>query len=973
MTAERATAPSLVGRGDDLVALESALEQARDGQVVTVVLAGDAGIGKTRLVDEFCGRAFAQGARMLTGACVDVGDATVPYGAIMDALRDVPGDAVERLPIRLRRALATLIPEAAPDDEPYDGDQSGVFGAVLRLLEALGREAPLVLVVEDVHWADGSTEALVRFLARGLRQTAVLIVLTYRTDELARGHPIRRLLAELGRDPRVTIRTLTPLTRTETAGQLGLLAGAPIDGDTVDAIHARSEGNPFYSEELLAVAVRAGAIPQTLRDTLLARLDRLPDPAQRVVGVAAACGREVGHQLLAGACGLDDEALDDALRACVAGHVLEVDGDRGYRFRHGLLQEVAAGELLPGERGRLHGRIADLLEAGPQPGGTRGAQQLAAIAFHRLHSPDRSAGLIAAIRAAGAAEDVHALTEASLSYDAALELWETVEAPEALTGIDLPFLLERAAECRWLGFGDADISTRLHERAIAELGDTAPRLRRAEFLSRLATTSCYVNLEAGLPLHEEALRLLDDTPSEAAARVRGRYASVLMLMGDYETAERQAIEAVDVGRASGARVLEADALITHAVCRAEAGDVDGALSLLDQARPFAIETGDLRVLQRFFTNASHIHYAFARYEEAVAVAREGLAVHARAGLDRHGSIGVQENAAGALSALGRPAEAADVLGEDPGVLTKDNICLHIRRAEVSLLRGDLAGAAQRLARSREMPELESLVLVPLCTLQVEVALWRDDLETALEAARTGEDALVEASRLDAAPLLVVALRAQVEGARAGLIEPEAARAEADRLLARLGRIVRGGGAALPEPDQLLHVGAAERSRLDRTPDPSRWRAVVTGWETLGRPYEGAYANLRLAEAIAVAHGAREEVSGSLLAAHAGATAVGAGHLVAALAQLARRARVALPGEPSAPDTFGDLTPREHEVLGLIADGRTNRQIAEALFITEKTASVHVSNILAKLGAANRGEAAALAHRAGFAAEQAAAR
>ena len=966
MTVESSAATSLIGRAEDLAALDAGLDQARNGEPVTVVLAGEAGIGKTRLVQEFSERAFAQGARLLSGACIDVGDATLPYGAVVDALRTVPAEAFEELPDRLRRPLATLVPEAAGGDEPFEGGQSGVFGAVLRLLEQLGRVEPVVLVLEDLHWADGSTEALVRFLVAGLRQTAVLIVLTYRSDELGRDHPVRRLVAELGRAPRVQMRSLLPLTQAQTGVQLTALSAAPVDAATVAEIHRRSEGNPFYSEELLAAA-GAGAVPATLRETLLARLDGLPAAAQQVIRVAAACGRNVEHDLLAATCDLSDAELDDALRQAVAGHVLGIDEDgRGYRFRHALLQEVSDGELLPGERQRLHDRIAALLEARPPRDGVARAQQLSEIAHHRLRGHDRAAGLAAAVRAARAAEDVHAMAEASRLYDAALGLWDAVDGAEAITGVDLAFLLERASECCWLGFCNAKLSGRLRRRAVAALDEGGPAGRRAESLARLAMTSCYANVTDGLPLYERAVALLDDATPAVAAEVRSRYAHALMMVGDYDAAAGQATQATQLARRAGARREEADAAITLAVCRATAGDVDAAAALLHEAHQFAVTTDDLRILQRFYTNASHIESVFGRYEHAIAIAREGMAAHERVGLAGHLSAGIQDNGAAALSMLGRPADAVELLGDEPATIGPETICAHIRLAQAAMLQGDLDGAAQRLAESRAMRGLEALVLVPLVALQAEVALWRGDFDVALEAVGVGEAALVDDERLDAVPLLAVALRVQADGAEAGVLDREGARREADRLLAHLERLARSGGLPLPEPEQLILVGRAERARLETVPDPTCWRPVVEGWEALRRPYEAAYANWRLAEALAVGRADREELTLRLFAAHGAATGIGTTQLARAVERLARRARVALPSVSDDDGAaFADLTAREREVLALVAAGRTNREIADTLFITEKTASVHVSNILRKLGVTNRGEAAAAAFREGF--------
>jgi DNA-binding CsgD family transcriptional regulator len=327
---------------------------------------------------------------------------------------------------------------------------------------------------------------------------------------------------------------------------------------------------------------------------------------------------------------------------------------------------------------------------------------------------------------------------------------------------------------------------------------------------------------------------------------------------------------------------------------------------------------------------------------------------------------VHENAAGALCALGRPGEAAEVLGDEEGSFTSNTLCLHMRLAKVALLQGDLDAAAARLERARATPDVEAMILMPECAMQADVALWRGDLDTALAAVRTGEAELVEDDRLAAAELLAVALRAQADAAEAGAIDPAAASSETNRLLTRLHRVARSGQSRLPEPDVQLRLGEAERSRLDPTPDPAPWQAAAAGWEALGRPYEAAYAEWRLAQALAGAHAPRDELERALQSAHAAAGTVGAAHLVEAIEGLARRTRVALPGmQATDGSAFPGLTAREREVLALVADGRTNRQIAETLFITEKTASVHVSNILGKLGAANRGEAAALARRVGF--------
>jgi DNA-binding CsgD family transcriptional regulator len=326
---------------------------------------------------------------------------------------------------------------------------------------------------------------------------------------------------------------------------------------------------------------------------------------------------------------------------------------------------------------------------------------------------------------------------------------------------------------------------------------------------------------------------------------------------------------------------------------------------------------------------------------------------------------VYENAADLMCALGRPKDAADLLGDEDGAFTSDMLSMHLMVARIALMQGDLGTAAARLEKARVNPDVEPALLLPVCTLAAQAALWQRDYELALESSRAGEDVLVEGDSIASSDLLAVALRAQADAVEAGILGRSDAVAAADRLLARLEKIV-DIEFRMPEPDALLLTGAAERSRLDAEPDPGAWQAASDAWAAISRPYAAAYAGWRWAQALAAAHGPREELERVLRAAHERAIRIDAAHVAEVTEALARRARVALPGlKDSGGPAFPDLTPREREVLSLVANGRTNRQIAAELFITDKTASVHVSNILGKLGASNRGEAAALAHKAGF--------
>src|SRR3954468_14147922 len=457
--ATRVTSSRMVGRAAELQQLEDALRDAGSGRPSLAFVAGDSGVGKTRLVNELLRRAGAAGAEVLSGDAVELGEGEVPYAALMSALRPLARDghpSLDALHPRDRAELARLLPGlagAAPADEGTDTPAQGrLFEAVLALLDRLGSDAPVVLALEDLHWADPSTRAFIAFLARSLCGESALAVLTYPLGALHRRHPRRPLLAEIERDPAVHRVTLVPLSRDELAAALEDILGEAPDSDLLDRLYARSEGNPLFMEELLAAGVDGrGALPITLRDALMVRIEQLSEPAQEVLRVLAV-GQQVDHTTLAQVSGMDRAALVAALREAVASHLVEARADDRYAFRHALLREVVADDLLPGERVELHRAFAEALERRAADG-PPDAQIAAGIAHHYAATGDQRAALGASVRAATAAEAVHAFGEAAALLERALELWDRVPDAEQIAGIDHVALLLRAGDA-FIASGD---------------------------------------------------------------------------------------------------------------------------------------------------------------------------------------------------------------------------------------------------------------------------------------------------------------------------------------------------------------------------------------------------------------------------------------------------------------------------------------------------------------------------------------
>ena len=810
----------------------------------------------------------------------------------------------------------------------------------------------------------------------------MLLVATYRPDELHRRHPLRPLLAELERGPRARRIELVPLTQPELAEQLEDILGAVPDEARVKRMYARSEGNPLFTEELLASGLDGrGELPPTLRDALMVRIEALPQDAQEVLRVISA-GRSLDHALLAEASGLESGALREALREAAAGHVIQADDEGNYAFRHALLREVVHDDLLPGEHAELHLALARALEHRMKAEG--GSARLAAgIAHHYLSAGDQPAGFAAAVHAADKAEAVHAHGEAARLYERALQLWSRVPDPEALAGIDHATLLCRAAASQ----DDRPRAEALYEAALSEIDEAAEPYRAADLLEHLANVRWGLGAaETALATLERGLALLPaDDASAERAMLLGLRAKFLMLRGRHRSAVDAARDALAAAEAADEPAARSRALNAMGTSLMALGQVDRGSGKLREALDLAVENRCLPEIRAAYINLADLLHQQGRSDEGRAVAHEGAE---------------RTTGTGGYSAWVSTVEAEIALDTgdwayaerhlpDPGAVTGTTfVNFALRNAELALGQGD-AGRARELldqvdAASANLDEPQFLGV--LGALRAELERRSGDLDAARAAIRraldrieTCTDDVVRLARVAAVGVVVEADAAQ---RACDLGDDEARRRallEADFHLGRVGAAADDGG---PVEVAWLRSAEAEHARAGGHPDPALHEAAAEAWEAVQRPYPAALMRFRAGEAL-VAAGERDAATAVLERAHAVVSRLGAGWLRGEIEGLAARARLALPGadgaapEPIAAavtqeDPFG-LTPRERQVLVLVAEGRTNREIGDSLFMAEKTASVHVSRILAKLDVRSRTEAAAVAHRLGLDGDAAAAR
>jgi ATP/maltotriose-dependent transcriptional regulator MalT len=1013
---DHADRETLIGRSAEEARLESALDAAVDGRGSTVIVGGEAGIGKSRLVGRLADTARNRGATVLSGACLAAGSGAIPYAPFVEALRDLTRSVEPALLAGLlgpaRSEIARLLPEVAPrtQDTPtrLEFDRAGqtrLFEAVLGVIERQARRGPVVLVVEDIQWADDGTRGLLGFLSRNLRHAPVLIVVTLRTDDLARRDPALAFIAELERDEWVARMDLKGLDRREVAALLRALAASSPSTSRVDEVMDRSGGNPFFVEQLAATldtgseggtGGAGGDLPPQLRDVLIARLAGLPNETQRLLRAASAAGRRVDEELLAAVLEVPAQAVADALRPAITqGILVDADGldeGGGYAFRHALLAEVANDELLHGERDRLHAAFGGELERRGEIGGVPVTP--AELAFHWVAARDRARAVPALVAAGAAAELVYAFPEARRHYERALEMWEGLMEPAGSVAMDRASVLQRAAECAVLT-GAYGRAVELGRAAI-DAAEDAGRGEDGADPSRLGTLHDRLRWylwEAGdraaaLAAVEEALRLIPaEPPTAARTRVLAQSAGLRLLGGDPVGAATTARDAIRMAQAAGA--LSEEALATGVLGWAEAvtGDVDRGIATFRHGVAIAERLGGVEGIALGHANLAALLDRVGRTEESLEAARNGYAIAQRLGVPRtYGGV-LLGHVAKALFDLGRWDEAAAAADEglelDP--VGRSAVWLHLNRARVDTNQGRFDAAEAHLRQGREIDQEsghDQSYRAGLLAAGAEVAAWQGRLPEVRAAVDAALAALEADAPLDPALgwLAWHALRAEADAAEAAKgrrdgASPADTAAHVGPIAKRLMQV--GDRVATTDPRRAAVAGLV-RGELDRIggrPDAAALLETAVAWDGLGRPAPAAYARYRAAEAILSINGDRAQAATALRDANAAAERLGAEPLRREIERLARHARIDLATgsatAASATDAPSDpisLTEREREVIRLVAAGQSNQQIADALFITRKTASVHVSNILGKLGVANRVEAAAVAHRLGLAAE-----
>ncbi|MFJ4223800.1 AAA family ATPase [Microbacterium sp. NPDC089695] len=941
---------AMVGRQAESAAVRAAFDRAVEGVPTALLVEGEAGIGKSRLLREF-GVEIANRADVHVGWCLDLGASRTPFGPVTGILRSI----VTRLGADLVRdelaggveALGVLLPELHPTDRAQTSPDR-VRDAIVALIELAAASAPQVLIVEDLHWADDSTLAILSFVLRTLARGRVLLLLSCRSDDVRRGDAVSSFIGESTRARLIERLPVERLSSHAVRELAEAITGHPLTDTAVDRIQKRAEGVPFFVEEIAGCST--GPLPGTLRDLLLARFDRLGDDARRVVQVVSGADRPLSHPTVASLVEMPEGRLDDAMREATLSGILVVVDD-AYRFRHALLREAVHDDLLPGERARLHRAYAEQLDAA---GSGAASGDAAALAYHWQLAHDAPRALAAAVTAMADAKSRFAFASAGRFGESALDLWTRVADAERVVAMPrLEFLRSLGSVLR--NGGDGERALAVVSLALDEVdAETVDPRMHARLLRDKAYYTMNVGRTGAIPLLQQALAALDGRVDDDRLRasILNQLASRFMVAARLDEAVTVATEAGDRAAAVGAGEEESISANVRGGSLAHLGDVAAAHEEYATALAKAATTN---AELRYRVNYSDLLGLLGRYRDAVRIAQEGVTRAREYGVERTTGAIMTQNMAVPLLELGEVEQVERMLSRE---LSQETLRIFqtyatMTRVRVLSWRGRHEEAAE-IAREwhpmfEEAGRDERQIWYDEVMMRVAVAESRGDLAGAL-------DEILLMLR-DPGPALLHERRLMLE---AGWIiaELRASGAEVDHAADEVR------AAWLAQPEQLL--GDRWWTILDAllaTSIPALRAAVeIADGEDVPVTFR-AMTRLELARALVDA-GERGEAGTVVAEAARVADALGHDQLRRTTAAFARDAGLRHDDVVVSTETETEsLTAREQQVLELIAEGLSNRQIGERLFISVKTVSVHVSAVLRKLGVGSRTEAA-VRHRGG---------
>ncbi len=964
----------LIGRAEELARLSALAQGVRKGGAQLVLLSGEAGIGKSRLVAEFVARLDEAGWGCHVGHCIEYADRSLPFGPIVNVLRSLlldNLDEVDELVGHHRGDLSSLLPELGGDDTrsgSRSGDVDRVFDAISMTLTEASRRRPVAVVVEDIHWSDAATRDLLGSLVHSLGTAGVLLVATERSGAAPRGHPLRIWLAEQRRFPNVTSLVLGGLSQGELAEQATGILGHVPDDALVEDLFVRTGGNPYFAHELV-VAHRDGieTLPSSLAEFLTSRIERLAEDERAVLQAVAVAGGAVSHTMLAAM--LPDLSIGPIVRSLYDASILVIDGS-DYTFWHALLRAAILRDLLPFESQDLHRRAAEAITNDPSHGSS--PSELANLALHWGEADDPDRSLEAAVEAADACAAVAAYETAAEMALQAIRAWPLADRPEERTGRSRDHLFLQAAE--WLaGCYRGAEAVELLTAALAGWAADLPAGRRALVLARVAPIEFHLGhpTEAA-ELLAEAARLVADERSPEAAQVHHRISKQALADGRIHPALDAAERAIDIAGVHGPTVVLVEALTTKALAIGVTGDLETGVGLAREARQLALAEGLVsQVANTYRTEMLIHHFRRGRTEACLDASRQGLAY-----ADRHCGprwrAEFRHDLCDGYTEAGRLNDAKPLLDQLLASRVDD-----LRRLTVlqvaglhALCTGSLDEAENYLVDATRIAErYESAQETGhQARLLAELARRRSQLDEAVEL-------IDKALKLQAdSDNLTYTRESIVEKVRIVKAGVDLGRDDTSGMLADVTALVRafdGSGEANAAFRSLMEL---ELASIHGPVDLDAAAVTIRLLESSGFRYEAAQVRLLCIERLIGSGVDRARLGSEIGELYEIATTHGMVWIAGRVASLARAARIEVhtpeqlqlpaPPEPEAAYPHG-LTEREVEVLSLVAQGLTNKAIGKRLYVSPRTVSTHVSNLLAKLGAHNRGEAAAAYHRLGL--------